>query len=143
MVGSPWGDALGGDVKAVAGAALAFPLPSERLQDFGLRLQLFGNVGTLYQLHGVGPLDVHRKPAVRASAGVGLVCPTPFGRLELNICKVLSQQGEGPNAGADVLSARYVLKGRRCGTDRRGKERGEEVGLVLKSASCLPSFDRG
>ena len=49
-----------------------------------MRLQLFGNMGTLYSVYGVNPLSTHQKPVLRSSVGIGLVCPTPVGRLEMN-----------------------------------------------------------
>jgi outer membrane protein insertion porin family len=88
------GDALGGDLSAAVSAELSFDLPSEVLTTYGVRGHVFANAGNVTSLAGV--LGICPAPSLqeldlgyRASAGVGIVAPTPFGRLELNFSRPL------------------------------------------------------
>eukprot|EP01006_Ploeotia_vitrea_P051191 TRINITY_DN67532_c7_g4_i1.p1 TRINITY_DN67532_c7_g4~~TRINITY_DN67532_c7_g4_i1.p1 ORF type:complete len:370 (+),score=154.32 TRINITY_DN67532_c7_g4_i1:447-1556(+) len=85
------GAALGGDVMAAAAACYSFLLPG-KFADLGVYGQLFANVGNATQLQTDVPLADQARAFLadaRVSAGVGIVVPTSFGRLEFNICQPL------------------------------------------------------
>lgn len=83
-------DSIGGDAVFAATAALSFDLPHPLLQKFGIHGHVFGCAGNLTPLSDV--LESKRDPMkfskdfvsnIRASAGVGIVLPTPLGRIEV------------------------------------------------------------
>mmetsp|Transcript_11945 Transcript_11945/g.20313 ORF Transcript_11945/g.20313 Transcript_11945/m.20313 type:complete len:458 (+) Transcript_11945:92-1465(+) len=86
--GAPGGDALGGDAFLRAAAALSVPVPARPLAAYGLRAQAFVNAGTL-ETWGT-PLPAMARRA-RVSAGVGLVLPTVFGRIEIDYSWILKK----------------------------------------------------
>lgn len=83
-------DSLGGDALLAATAALSFDLPHPTLRKLGVHGHVFGCVGNLLPFADV--LKCTRDPArsaedfvanTRATAGVGIVLPTPIGRIEV------------------------------------------------------------
>lgn len=65
------------------------------LREINLRPHCFINAGNLLSLNHVGNWNARAREAidtVRVSAGAGLVLPTPFGRLEINLTKPLRAQ---------------------------------------------------
>lgn len=88
--GTPYGDALGGNLVATATlrCLLPPPLPSVRLTNAGMRTQVFGTVGTLGGL-GASTLQLEN---VSAAVGVGLVsCRVLFTHALLLACLFVAQ----------------------------------------------------
>ncbi len=79
-------DVLGGDVVWNASASVAFPLGGGLLDAIGARGHVFANAGNL-AAWGTPPGKVFGD--LRASVGCGVVFPTPAGRIEANITRVL------------------------------------------------------
>lgn len=87
-------DSLGGNFFCSALAALRFDLPfGEGFKAVGLRGQVFWNCGNVSQL---STLASRRDDAwdnflktFRFSIGAGIVWPTAFGKLEVNVCQIL------------------------------------------------------
>lgn len=85
-------DSLGGDLSAAGSVSLNFSLPVQRLIDWGVRGNLFLNVGNLVQLRtGASPTAqlAGFVTGTRASVGGGVIFPTPIGRLELSLATPL------------------------------------------------------
>lgn len=84
-------DSLGGELYGAAGVDLSFDLPSDSATKFGIRGHVFANAGNCVSLEGVaGALPATQLKTLvanaRVSVGCGIVCPTPIGRLEFNVC---------------------------------------------------------
>ena len=75
------GDSLGGDIKYLATASLAAPLPIPLLENFGLRWHVFADAGNL--LPWSAPLQ-NMVREMRVSCGTGLALSLGPARLELN-----------------------------------------------------------
>jgi outer membrane protein insertion porin family len=103
-------NALGGDTYASASLSLSAPIP--RYERLALRPQLFANIGTMSAAHPTVPVGAAPGAAaagfsslgswlgldglarnVQASVGAGLVLPTAFGRLELNLASPVYNKG--------------------------------------------------
>ena len=87
-------DALGGEATASAALSASLLLPDGLGGSAGARLHAFVNGGNLVGRGAAGArgwADVGRElwAGSRVSAGVGLVVPTPFGRLEFNVVRAL------------------------------------------------------
>eukprot|EP00899_Mesostigma_viride_P022848 jgi/Mesvir1/3748/Mv15023-RA.1 len=114
-------DAIGGDLSLGAFAALTYTpagLPA-LLRSWNVHTHAFVNVGTLLPLPAGASLPscLQTSPAqwrvrsslrsfaesFRASVGVGIVVPTRFGALELNLCQPLRyQQQDRPKRGLQL-----------------------------------------
>jgi len=90
--GSDGGDSLGGEVFHTASTMISAPLGGVG-GNMGARLFGFGNSGTLCNWNGITSVNSLVSNS-RLSLGVGLVVPTPMGRLEATYSKVL-RQGKG------------------------------------------------
>eukprot|EP00455_Lapot_gusevi_P003147 TRINITY_DN112_c0_g2_i1.p1 TRINITY_DN112_c0_g2~~TRINITY_DN112_c0_g2_i1.p1 ORF type:complete len:116 (-),score=26.57 TRINITY_DN112_c0_g2_i1:98-445(-) len=77
------GDYVGGDIYSSAGLSLYFDLPHRLLQQLGVRGHFFANAGNLTRFSDFGVRSF--LASMRCTAGVGLVAPSPFGRLELHL----------------------------------------------------------
>jgi len=78
-------DAVGGDLKYAAMAALKFQVPgAPALREAGIYAHVFGNCGNC-----VGRTEGLERTlrTTRASYGMGLVWPSPIGKLEVNYCR--------------------------------------------------------
>ena len=108
------GDALGGDLHTCGSLALSCPLPTCKLpMSTGARLQCFANAGSNIQMNEPGVrisgADVAKHLAERmcSAVGAGVVCTTPYGRLEVNLCYTfgllpgLTRRGSPPKSGMD------------------------------------------
>jgi len=87
-------DSLGGEVTASTALSASVLLPDGLGGSSGARLHAFVNAGNLVGRGtgaGKGVADLGRElwAGSRVSAGVGVVVPTPFGRLEFNCVRAL------------------------------------------------------
>jgi outer membrane protein insertion porin family len=82
--------ALGGNLYASALLNILVPLPKlHETIDESVRTHLFVNMGSLinYDTSATPRDNAHEMvKQTRVSVGAGLVCRTPVGRLELNLC---------------------------------------------------------
>lgn len=83
-------DSIGGDALLAATAALSFDLPHPTLQKLGVHGHVFGCIGNLTPFSDVLKCKSDPKrfaedfaKSTRATAGVGIVVPTPLGRIEV------------------------------------------------------------
>ena len=84
--------AIGGENYANASAEATFPLPLLS-RDLGFRGALFADAGTLWGSEYSGEQGViGTDPALRASAGVGLIWASPFGPLRVNYSQPLAKE---------------------------------------------------
>eukprot|EP00854_Cymbomonas_tetramitiformis_P011570 gene11570-13669_t len=89
----PKRDFLGGDLMMNATAAFTFEFPHRLFQDMRARGQAFVSAGNIMGV-GMGISDTKKvandfKSSFRVSAGVGVVMPSPLGRIEINYCQVI------------------------------------------------------
>ena len=87
-------DALGGRMFYATTAELLFQIPGVP-QDFGLRGAVFADAGSLWGLNSTAakqPGAVGSTPALRASAGMGLVWDSPIGMLRTDYAIPLVKQ---------------------------------------------------
>ena len=80
------GDSLGGDITWSLGYALSFPFPYQKVSSTGIRCHTYCNAGNL-STWGT-PLKT-LVTDLRASAGLGVIFPLPFGRFEVSYSHVL------------------------------------------------------
>ena len=97
-------DAVGGEVMNVATLSLSAPLAGAKLREAGVRAHLFSSVGGLHAMHTLrgdagtsAEVAANLMRGTRVCVGAGLLVPTPMGRLELSLTKVLKRQGPNPN----------------------------------------------
>lgn len=101
-------DSLGGDFLISASTGVSFDLPLRVIRDIGLHGQAFVCAGNLLPFSSMRRMvesstqasDIPKNIAsgllqsMRCSAGVGLVWPTVFGRLEVNYCYILRSNSD-------------------------------------------------
>eukprot|EP00297_Palpitomonas_bilix_P007720 CAMPEP_0113880374 /NCGR_PEP_ID=MMETSP0780_2-20120614/7748_1 /TAXON_ID=652834 /ORGANISM="Palpitomonas bilix" /LENGTH=490 /DNA_ID=CAMNT_0000867039 /DNA_START=49 /DNA_END=1521 /DNA_ORIENTATION=+ /assembly_acc=CAM_ASM_000599 len=94
-------DALGGDVYGILSASISAPCPIEVLKKvLGARMHAFVNIGNNERMPSGTSVASWGKAFIneaRIAAGLGLVLPTRFGRVELNAClpiKVKEERGD-------------------------------------------------
>lgn len=86
LPGAKSGDSLGGDLIWSLGYSIYAPFPYAMLNDAGLRVQLYTNVGNLCAWETSLRTLIS---GARATVGVGLLLPMPIGRVEANYGYVL------------------------------------------------------
>ena len=94
-------DAVGGEVMNVATVSLSAPLAGAKLRDAGVRAHLFSSVGGLHAMRTLrgeagtsAEVAANLMRGTRVCVGAGLLVPTPMGRMELSLTKVLKRQGQ-------------------------------------------------
>ena len=94
-------DAVGGEVMNVATVSLSAPLAGAKLRDAGVRAHLFSSIGGLHAMRTLrgeagtsAEVAANLMRGTRVCVGAGLLVPTPMGRMELSLSKVLKRQGQ-------------------------------------------------
>ena len=93
------GDSIGGDMRVLANAELAFPPPFSEEQSDSMRLTLFLDAGNVY--NKVNGFDISQ---LRYSAGVALAWITPVGPLKFSFGIPLNRQ-----AGDQIESFQFTI----------------------------------
>ena len=93
-IGAKGGDSLGGDITWSVGTSLSFP--REQLSIGNIRGQLFFNAGNLTEW-GASLRTIIR--GARAACGVGVILPSPIGRVEATYAYVLRSNGSDQTRG--------------------------------------------
>ncbi|XP_020114096.1 sorting and assembly machinery component 50 homolog [Ananas comosus] len=91
---SPGRDVLGGDLAVTAFADLSFDLPLKIFREAGIHGHMFVCAGNLAKLNGDELKNFsfsHFVRNFRSSAGIGIILPTKFFRVEINYCYILKQ----------------------------------------------------
>ncbi|WOL06340.1 hypothetical protein Cni_G15072 [Canna indica] len=92
--GSPGRDVIGGDLAVTAFADLSFDLPLKIFRESGVHGHVFVNAGSLVKLSDEEFKNFSFQrflDTFRSSAGLGVIFPTRFFRMEINYCYILKQ----------------------------------------------------